>query len=67
MPKWKRDHDIPWKIEYAALEAVLSACAPRVGRGMLRLMSDVVTPLNVATEGRYHVERELGEGGTILP
>ena len=25
MPKWKRDHDIPWEIEYAALEAVLSS------------------------------------------
>ncbi len=26
-------------------------------------MSDPITRLNAALEGRYHVERELGEGG----
>ena len=31
MPKWRRDHDIPWKIEYAALEAVLSLGGPDQG------------------------------------
>ena len=29
---------------------------------MFRLMSDVVARLNAALEGRYRVERELGEG-----
>ena len=33
MPKWKRDHDIPWEIEYAALEAVLSLGEPDEGGG----------------------------------
>ncbi len=26
--------------------------------------SDPITPLNAALEGRYRVERELGEGGS---
>ncbi|MCJ7627132.1 MAG: hypothetical protein MUO50_01970, partial [Longimicrobiales bacterium] len=26
-------------------------------------MSDPMTRLNTALEGRYHIERELGEGG----
>jgi len=30
-------------------------------------MSDAIARLNAALEGRYRVERELGEGGTILP
>jgi hypothetical protein len=30
-------------------------------------MSNSITRLNGAVEGRYRVERELGEGGTILP
>ena len=30
---------------------------------MLRVMSDVLARLNAALEGRYRVERELGEGG----
>ena len=29
-------------------------------------MSDPVTRLNAALEGRYAIERELGEGGTAL-
>ena len=30
---------------------------------MLSTMSDAVTRLNAALEGRYAIERELGEGG----
>ena len=30
-------------------------------------MSNSITRLNAAVEARYRVERELGEGGTILP
>ena len=30
---------------------------------MLSPMSDAVTRLNAALEGRYAIERELGEGG----
>ena len=31
--------------------------------GILLLMSDPISRLNAALEGRYCIERELGEGG----
>ncbi len=30
-------------------------------------MTDPITRLNAALEGRYHVEREIGEGGMVVP
>ena len=39
------------------------ACRPTCLRSMLSAMSDAVSRLNVALEGRYAIERELGEGG----
>ena len=30
-------------------------------------MTDPITRLNAALEGRYRVEREIGEGGMALP
>ena len=30
------------------------------------LMSDAITRLNAALEGRYAIERELGEGGMAM-
>ena len=30
-------------------------------------MSDPITHLNAALEGRYRVEREVGEGGMVVP
>ena len=29
-------------------------------------MPDPITRLNAALEGRYHIERELGEGGVVM-
>ncbi len=46
-----------------ALPEALPACRP-IGPGrMLSTMSDAVARLNAAFDGRYVIERELGEGG----
>ena len=34
-----------------------------VGRMLPRMSDDPITRLNAALEGRYRIERELGEGG----
>ena len=39
------------------------ALPPTCLRRILSAMSDAVTRLNTALEGRYAIERELGEGG----
>ncbi len=43
--------------------SVRRACRPTLLRRILSPMSDAVTRLNAALEGRYRIERELGEGG----
>ena len=43
--------------------AARSACSFALPRRILSAMSDPVTRLNAALEGRYAIERELGEGG----
>ena len=42
---------------------VCGACRPTRLRSILSTMSDMVERLNAALEGRYAIERELGEGG----
>ena len=39
------------------------ACCPTPRRHILSAMSDAVARLNTALQGRYAIERELGEGG----
>ncbi len=39
------------------------ACRPAPLRRILSAMSDAAARLNTALEGRYAIERELGEGG----
>ena len=39
------------------------ACRPTPLRRILSAMSDPIARLNAALEGRYAIERELGEGG----
>ncbi len=46
-----------------AAPLVCDACGPTRLRRMLSSMSDMVERLNAALEGRYAIERELGEGG----
>ena len=47
-----------------ALPEALPACRPIRLRRILSTMSDAVERLNAALDGRYAIERELGEGGT---
>ena len=46
-----------------APSGALPACRPIRLRRILSTMSDAVARLNAALEGRYAIERELGEGG----
>ncbi len=47
----------------AVFGAAEDACRPTRLRRILSPMSDPITRLNAALEGRYAIERELGEGG----
>ena len=42
------------------------ACCPVPIRRILFAMSDAVVRLNAALEGRYAIERQLGEGGMAV-